>query len=61
MTRGILKKQETRDKAVTVRVSETTASQLKELADRNNLSQADVIEALVQAEYAAQAQRAKRK
>jgi predicted transcriptional regulator len=40
-----------RDKALTVRVSKRTYNQLETLAERHRLSQADVIEALIEQEY----------
>jgi hypothetical protein len=39
-----------RDKALTVRISKRTYEQLEALADRHRLSQADVIEALIEQE-----------
>jgi len=43
-------KKEPRPIAVTIRVSSSTVQALKELAKEHNLSQADVIEYLIQAE-----------
>jgi predicted transcriptional regulator len=40
-----------RDKAITIRVSEQTYKKLDQLAERHNLSQADVFEALIEQEY----------
>jgi len=45
-----LPKKKPRPKAITVRVSKKTAEDLRKLAKKNNLSQADVIEYLIQAE-----------
>lgn len=39
-----------RDKALTIRVSKETYEQLLKLAERHNLSQGDVIEALIEQE-----------
>lgn len=40
-----------RPKAITIRVSKDTYTQLKSLAESHNLSQADVIEYLIKTEY----------
>lgn len=40
-----------RDKAITIRVSESTYKKLEYLADKHNLSQADVFEALIEQEH----------
>lgn len=44
-------KRDPRPIAVTVRLSETTAHRLKALAEEHNLSQADVVEHLVNEEF----------
>lgn len=44
-------KKDPRPKALTIRVSEKTFRQLSELADYNNMSQADVVEQLLEDEY----------
>ena len=46
-----LPKKDPRPKALTVRVSTKTYEQLLQLAEANNLSQADVIEQLLEEEY----------
>jgi predicted transcriptional regulator len=40
-----------RDKAITIRVSEQTYKKLDQLAEKHNLSQADVFEALIEQEH----------
>jgi hypothetical protein len=40
-----------RNKAITIRVSEQTYKKLDQLAEKHNLSQADVFEALVEQEH----------
>ena len=40
-----------RGKAITIRVSEETYRKLEELAEKHNLSQADVFEALIEQEH----------
>lgn len=47
MTLPKLPKKSPRPNAVTVRISKEAVKALKELADKNNLSQADVIEYLI--------------
>jgi hypothetical protein len=53
-------KRDPRPIAVTVRLSETTAGRLKALAQEHNLSQADVIEYLINVEYEASEKRSKK-